>query len=434
MKVIVLILASLLGTSLLANEGLTLVAVGDAELERYPIAVVNNSKRSGQDKLVAKIQEIIEKDFSFYRKKFEVKKVKNSDSHLSFSRRSDVRFGIHLNVEKAAGREVLSFGLGDYQKGELLEKGAMEYQGSDLRVFAHRIADRFFQKITGLKSVFNSKIYFVSDLGSTRKVVIKELYVMDYDGENRKKLTHHRGVALSPAVSYSGNKVMYSLIPGGINKKKNVMLRILDIKSGTDEVLSDRSGINSGAIFLPGDAHIILTLSHVGNAELYKMNLATKEVERLTDHFAPDVDPSVNNNGTLMTFLSGRPGQPMIYSIIPSGTENETKRLGFVGMFNATPRFSPDGKEIAFSSWLDNRFDLFRLNTDGSGLSRLTKDFGSNEDPTYSNDGEFIAFSSQRVLSRHKAVHNIYVMDRDGEIIENLTNGFGNCITPRWTK
>ena len=104
------------------------------------------------------------------------------------------------------------------------------------------------------------------------------------------------------------------------------------------------------------------------------------------------------------------------------------------GKFNATPRFAPDGKTIAFSSWLDTRFDIFRIDSDGNNLARLTKDFGSNEDPTYSNDGQFIAFSSQRVLSRTRAVQNIYIMDNDGEIIGSITENFGNCTTPRWTK
>jgi TolB protein len=108
------------------------------------------------------------------------------------------------------------------------------------------------------------------------------------------------------------------------------------------------------------------------------------------------------------------------------------KRISFVGQFNATPRFSPDGKEIVFSSWLDNSFDLFRISSDGQGLSRLTKDFGSNEDPSYSNDGEFITFTSQRVLSRVKIDQNIYIMDRDGGILGAITAGFGNCISPRW--
>ena len=185
---------------------------------------------------------------------------------------------------------------------------------------------------------------------------------------------------------------------------------------------------------MPGDKEILLTLSFGGNAEIYAMNIQTRALRRITKHFSLDVDPSINNEGSLLAFLSGRSGKAMIYTMDPTGVEKNVKRISYVGQYNATPRFSPDGREIVFSSWLDERFDLFRINADGSGLSRLTKDFGSNEDPTYSNDGEFIAFSSQRVLSRTKATHNIYIMDKDGDIMGSLTKEFGNCITPRWSK
>jgi TolB protein len=122
----------------------------------------------------------------------------------------------------------------------------------------------------------------------------------------------------------------------------------------------------------------------------------------------------------------------MIYTLDPRKTESNVNRISFVGQFNATPRFSPDGKEIVFSSWLDNSFDLFRIDSSGQGLSRLTKDFGSNEDPTYSNDSEFIAFTSQRIISRIKIDQNIYIMDRDGGVLGAITSGFGNCTSPRW--
>src|SRR5690606_10496856 len=124
----------------------------------------------------------------------------------------------------------------------------------------------------------------------------------------------------------------------------------------------------------------------------------------LTKSSAPDVDPSINVSGTQMAFLSGRASKGEIYTMDLPGTEKNTKRISYVRKLNATPRLSPDGKEIAFSSWLDNRFDIFRIGADGHNLVRVTKDFGSNDDPTYSNDGQFIAFASQRVLSRTKAV------------------------------
>ena len=222
------------------------------------------------------------------------------------------------------------------------------------------------------------------------------------------------------------------MIRGQNLKGRNIDLLIYDVNSKRSEKLSSFPGINSGAVFLPGDQEILLTTSHSGNAEIYKMNVKTKELTQITNHSAPDVDPSVNHDGSLMAFLSGRPGKAEIYLMNPSEMEKDVRRISFVGEFNATPRFSADGKEIVFSSWINNSFDIFRINSDASGLVRLTKDFGSNEAPVFSPDGEFIAFSSQRVLSFRSAVQNIYIMSREGEIIGPITNKMGNCSTPRW--
>ena len=124
----------------------------------------------------------------------------------------------------------------------------------------------------------------------------------------------------------------------------------------------------------------------------------------------------------------------MIYASSMNGIEKSVRRISFVGEFNATPRFSPSGGEIVFSSWLDNRFDLFKISFDGKNLSRLTKDFGSNEDPSFSPDGEFIAFTSQRILDSNKERKDIYLMDKDGEILRKLDRLKGKSQSPRWFK
>ena len=123
----------------------------------------------------------------------------------------------------------------------------------------------------------------------------------------------------------------------------------------------------------------------------------------------------------------------MIYTLDPTGVEKKVKRISFVGDFNAAPRFNPEGTEIVFSSWVDNRFDIYRVSSDGKNLVRLTKNFGSNEEPWYSPDGQFIVFTSQRVITRKRAVQDVYIMNRDGEIIKKITQNFGKIYTPRWS-
>ncbi|MBT3583526.1 MAG: hypothetical protein HN509_01360 [Halobacteriovoraceae bacterium] len=434
-------------------QNLAIIKIGDADLEKDNIVIQNAVVSEGLDPISKKNAEslgtIIRNDFSFYKNLFNVIDPAVGPASLktppmySFWQQKKIRYLVSLkvSVEPVKKGEVVKAASSIFT-AELFDvrdkKSLMSIEGKlptvEDRSTAHRISTKLFKHFTGKPSIFESKIVYVSDRTSKGTRLRKELYIMDYDGQGSRQLTRHGGTVVSPAISYDGSKIVYSLIDGNRRKKRNVNLRIFDLKSGSSKLLSSRSGMNSGAVFSPDGNSIVLTLSHTGNAEIYRMNLNSKKLTGITRHYAVDVDPNVSVSGDQMAFLSDRSGKPNIYINDPRGEEKSVKRVSFVGEFTATPRFSPDGKHIAFSAWLDNRFDIFRIDSDGDNLYRLTKDFGSNEDPTYSNDGEFIAFSSQRVLSRTSAVQNIYIMDKGGEIIGQVTKGLGNCITPRWSK
>ncbi len=410
-----------------AQEELQVVAVGEAEIVKETILF----SFKGESKSLNDFSSILKNDFSFYQKNFNLKL---AEQNLQ----ADYLISLFLKEEKLGGETPKSYlvydisleRLKDQQKIYSSHREILEI--SSLRKMAHEESHAIYEKITGKKSIFNSKMAFVSDRTSKGHDIRKELYIMDFDGQNKRRLTYHKGIVISPAISHDGKQILYSLIPA--KNRKNISLRMIDLETSNDTLISSRPGINSGAVFSNKANHIYLTLSYNGNAEIYEMNLLTKESRSITKHPSPDVDPSLDKDGKILAFLSGRPGDPMIYTLDPQGVEKSVKRISFVGRFNATPRFSPDGNEIVFSSWLDNRFDIFRIGANGRGLVRLTKNFGSNEDPTYSNDGQFLAFSSQKVISREKAEQKIYIMDREGEIWGTITPNFGNCITPRWTK
>ena len=206
-----------------------------------------------------------------------------------------------------------------------------------------------------------------------------------------------------------------------------------DLQTKSMTTVSSKPGLNSGATYSRDPNIIYLTLTAGGNADIYEMNLASSAMRKVTSHYGEDVDPSITADGSMMTFLSNRPGRAHIYTMDPSQTEKDVKRISFVGKFNATPRFSPDGKEIVFASWVDNGFDIYKIGADGQNLVRLTKDFGSNEDPIFSPDGEFIVFTSKRVINSRKAVQEIYIMNREGEVLGQLTQNFGKCFSPMFT-
>lgn len=421
-----------------AQDSLTVVAVGEAEVvsERFLVESLRiESARPNEKEQFNIIPEVIKNDLKFYHKFFEVEKASTLSSSFSSddfneykSRGLSYAVKLSLNTDKAA----LNYKLLDISKGKVLTSQSVPLN-INARFMAHSISHEIYRAITGNISIFKDKIVYVSDF--KQKNGNKELFIMDFDGANNRQLTFHRGLVISPAVSPDGKKILYSLIDDTrASKQKNNNLMLLDLETGKSEIISNRSGINSGAIFAENGVDIFLTMSIHGNAEIYKMNLATKEIKRMTNNYAPDVDPSINADGSILAFLSGRPGNPMIYTMTPTGQETNVKRISYVGQFNATPRFSPNGREIVFSSWLDERFDLFKIGSDGSGLGRLTKDFGSNEDPDYSKDGQFIIFTNQRVISRSLAVQNIYIMDTEGKIIGALTQNVGKCIGPRWSR
>lgn len=412
-----------------------IVPIGEPKVDNDTLSISSTKFESilikPQVTAVQEVFKIVKNDLNFYKRIFNVEF--SDDSAESLNIRS-IRYQLKSEVFKKEKSIFLKITLTDHSKKIDLFAKDIELNFPLKRAFSHRISSDIYKAIKEKEGIFHSKILFVSDLGSKRRMPYKELYIMDFDGHGAKRLTNHKGIVLSPAISNNGKKVLYSLIKSGISKNKNINLFELDLETNKTRLISSIPGINSGAVYSHDDKSIFLTLSHTGNAEIYEINLNTLKRRRVTKHYAPDVDPSVTQDGTLMTFLSGRPGKAMIYVMDPRGQEKDVTRISYVGRYNATPRFDPTGKIIAFSSWIENSFDIFTIRPNGTGLSRLTKGFGSNEDPSFSPDGQFLIFSSQKVISKRKAVSNLYIMDLEGEIVLKLTSKLGNCITPRWSK
>lgn len=446
MKFILSALILLFQFSVFAQDAV--IAVGQAEQEKDKLVIDDpelNNLTGDQKRLSLELVEILRNDFAFYRHKFNTveytDKGKSSYTVPAMDKwhAGGVTYFIASQmINSGAGVEAKFKVWSILTKKEILSQ-SFKVEKDKLRSNAHHISDALYRSITGKPSVFNSKIFFVSDRTS-KKDIEKELYIMDFDGRRVDKLTHYNAVVLSPSISQDNSRIMFSVIAAKkvisrskVKLIKNIDLKILDLKTKKIETVSDKPGINSGAIFGVGGDLIYLTLSFTGNADIYEMNLNSGKMRKITSHYGDDVDPSITSDGNLMTFLSNRSGKAHIYTMNPSDTEKDVKRISFVGKFNATPRFSPDGKEIVFSSWVDNSFDLYRIGSDGNNLVRLTKDFGSNEEPAYSPDGEFIIFTSKRMVSKARAVQDIYIMNREGEILGQLTNDFGRNFSPKWS-
>lgn len=293
--------------------------------------------------------------------------------------------------------------------------------GNDsVRKMAHTVSNDILFALTGKKGPFTSKIAFVSD--RTGK---KEIYLMDYDGQNPIKVTSRFAHAMAPAWRPDGKELVFTAITKNNKNVRNHNLFVYNLPTGKIEMLSNKPGINSGASFSPNGHQIALTMSFPGNPEIFLMDPSSKVIQRVTNSFGLDVDPAWSPDGKWLAFVSDRSGRPMVYKMEANGAN--VQRLTYAGFYNATPSWSPQGGKMAFAGWDAGKFDIFIMNVDGTSLERLTKNMGNNEDPDFAPDGYFIVYSSNR-----KGKKNLYITNVDNTVHRQITSDFGNCEAPKW--
>ncbi len=445
MKYFLVMIISLFSIHALAQDDgkVSIIAVGEAQDEKDRLLIgkilVVGALTDPLQKSLKEIETLIKNDLAFYKHRIESIEIEANLAKPDWENHADKRYQVGLWA-KASGKGVeVTAEVWDGLKKESLGRETIQASGTSLRDQGHKLSDWIYTKVTGKKSIFLSKIIFVSDRTSQGKDTKKELYSMDFDGRRVERLTFFNSTVISPSVSPDNKNIIFSVIQSHVqtdrkNKStKNIDLMIYNRETKKSITVSGHPGINSGAVYSADGKSIYFTLSKSGNADIYEMDLASKNLRQVTNHYAEDVDPTVTADGSYMSFLSNRAGKAHIYVMDPRGVEKDVRRISFVGQFNAAPRFSPDGRSIVFTSWVDQGFDLYRIDSQGNNLARLTKNFGSNEEPWWSPDGEFVIFTSQRVINRSKALQDIYIMNRDGEIVGQLTQDFGLCFSPRWT-
>ena len=322
-----------------------------------------------------------------------------------------------------SGKDILTLEAHFYDVANTKQVFAKKYitTKAGLKTLAHSFGNEVVTALTGLPGIFLTKIAMCCDVSGK-----KEIYMMSYDGSETKRVTHHHSLAFAPAWNPDNTKIAYSLFTRHAGNQKNIDLYEFDLTNNTVRMISDKTGINSGAAYSPDGNKLAATLSHSGTPSIYVIDRKTRVSTRLTHSLAFDVDPAFSPDGKTIAYVSSRTGMPMIFTMDAQG-KNQT-RLTFAGQFNATPAWSPRGQVLAFAGWLDKKFDIFTMNSDGTHIERLTKNQGGNEDPFFSPDGNFLAFSSNRTGQK-----NIYVMNTDGSFVKRLTYGLGNCTAPKWS-
>ncbi len=313
-----------------------------------------------------------------------------------------------------------------------------KYQSAtgSLRRIAHTFANDFVKGVTGKPGFFNNQIVVAIDKGVQTN---REIFISDWDGADSHPITNHKTISISPAWSPNGEFIAYTSFVkrkiGNSPAMRNPDLFVYEVKTGKRWLVSYRTGMNSGAEFLPDNKNMLVTLSQGKTADIYKMSLDGKSIIQLTHgpSLAMNVEPAITPDGSTIAFSSDRSERPMVYTMNLSG--GDVKRKTFAGLYNSTPTWAPDGKKIAFAG-LDkahDAFDIFVVNSDGSGLMRLTGakrangHWANNEDPAFSPDGRHILFVSDRTGTRQ-----LFLINVDGTNERRLTYDRLYYSKPKW--
>jgi len=254
---------------------------------------------------------------------------------------------------------------------------------NNYRRVGHIITDKVYERLTGEKGYFDTRIIYVSEEGPKTQR-IKKLAIMDQDGFNNKYLTLGNELVLTPRFNPTNQMVTY------LSYFRNLpRVYLLDIETGIQEVVGDFPGMTFAPRFSPDGKKIIMSFAKDGNSDIYTMDIENRIVERITNHPSIDTSPSYSPDGKFITFNSDRSGYQQIYIMKSDGTN--VKRISFGKGIYGTPVWSPRGDLIAFTKLHKGKFYIGVMRIDGKGERLLTENF-YQEAPSWAPNGRVIIF------------------------------------------
>ena len=277
----------------------------------------------------------------------------------------------------------VEFRLWDVLAGKEMMALAFTTVPTNWRRVGHIITDKVYERLTGEKGYFDTRIIYVAEEGPKTKR-IKKLAIMDQDGANNKFLTLGNELVLTPRFNPTSQMVTY------LSYFRNLpRVYLLDIETGMQEVVGDFPGMTFAPRFSPDGKKIIMSFAKDGNSDIYTMDLENRIVEKITNHPSIDTSPSYSPDGKYICFNSDRSGYQQIYIMESDGSN--VKRISFGKGLYGTPVWSPRGDLIAFTKLHKKKFYIGVMRTDGSGERLLTENF-YQEAPSWSPNGRVLVF------------------------------------------
>jgi TolB protein len=314
----------------------------------------------------------------------------------------------------ADGRWDVRFRLWDVVKGQDLGGQSHAVAAGDLRLAAHRIADFIYERLTGDKGIFATRIAYV-----TKQANRYNLWVADADGENSQSALVSNEPIISPAWSPDGQRLAYVSF-----ESRKPEVRVHDLATGQRRLVASFPGSNSAPAWAPDGRTLAVTLTRTGNSQLYVINANGGEPRRLTQSSGIDTEPVYSPDGKFIYFVSDRGGAPQVYRM-PAGGGNP-ERVTFSGTYNISPTLSPDGRWLAYVSRVNGQFKLHVMELAGGTATAIT-DTTADESPSFAPNGKLILYAT-----RQGSQEALMTTTLDGKIKARLAGQGGDLREPDW--
>ncbi|BAN50152.1 Tol-Pal system beta propeller repeat protein TolB [Metapseudomonas resinovorans] len=328
------------------------------------------------------------------------------------------------SIVPAGGRLQVQFALFNVTTEQQVMAGNVSGSTDQLRDMAHYIADQSFEKLTGVKGAFSTRMLYVTaerfSVDNTRYTLQRS----DYDGQRAVTLLQSREPILSPRYAPDGRRIAYVSF-----EQKRPRIFIQHIDTGRREQITNFEGLNGAPAWSPDGNRLAFVLSKDGNPEIYVMDLGSRQLRRVTNNMSIDTEPFWGADGQTIYFTSDRAGKPQIYKVNING--GEPQRVTFVGNYNANPKLSADEKMLVMIHRQDG-FTNFKVAaqdlTRSGSAPRILSGTSLDDSPTVAPNGTMLIYAT-----RQQGSGVLMLVSTNGRVRIPIPTVQGDIREPSWS-